>query len=285
MKKFRSESGRMEYSWFWIWLVIVLTLSIVLYSQTFNILRSILSASPLTEGLSDVTKENWAYLGLVALGGVLFSWRVVKVVVLHATPISFGMTVADGIHKENSRRGTFVSIKGSRTTISNNGTTDSMWLGAVLRAHPSSDKLVRSRLEFLILALPCDWSFLIIESRWMFRTKGHDERRSLFNGRMSQYLKSTELMPPDKYRREMVNAIKSIRKDIAKKIYKIDGLKWTRDINRTSGKIEDDFGQQLTYEMVGTQYVVREDSESDQKCSFDSVTELREHAKSVLNPT
>ena len=285
MNENKRGSGRLAYYWFWIWLLIVLSFSIVLYSQIFTILGSVLAAISLTEGLAEIPQDSWIYLGMIVLGGILFSWRVVKVVVLHAAPISFGWVVGDGIHKENGRRGTFVSIEGTQRVSGDDDNSSMFWCGIVLRAHPASDKLVRSRLEFLVLALPFDRSLLIMESRWMLQEIGHVQRQVFFNQRMAEYLKSTEFMPTDKFRRELVASIDSMQKDLSSRLNRIDGLKWLNYSGGEGGAIIDDFGYEVTYRKDENRYVVDTTAEGDQVLAFENITELREYAKSVLNPT
>lgn len=285
LKEIFIESGLLAHCWFWLWLCIVFILSSLLYFLIFEILGSVVKTNLIPEQIADVTETNWIYWGFVVIGWILFSWRVIKVVVLHASPISFGWTIADGIHKDSGRHGTFVRIEGKRTKPNEGDKTTTFWVGVVLRAHPSSDKLARSRLEFLILSMPLGRSLLITESRWKLRKAGHEERQSFFNKRMAKYLKTTEFVPPDKFRRELLNHIKSISTDISKKCNRIDGLHWINCLDRSGGIIVDDFGYQLEFEQEEDCYLVVVDSVQNKTLSFNNVTELRAYAKSTLNPT
>ena len=53
-------------------------------------------------------------------------------------------------------------------TIDENGGGGRLWFGVIARPHPSSDKLMRSRVEKLILVLPFKRALIVSESRFYF---------------------------------------------------------------------------------------------------------------------
>lgn len=132
---------------------------------------------------------------LAIIGGVLVWWRVVKVFVIHGFPITLGVATSDG--KENGGdSGRFVTIShiGDIDIYKSDGSFDTdyegpFWYGAVFRAHPRSDKMVRTRLEYLVMGFPFGVTISVHESRWFLRIHDHSERAERFRRVMDKYYK------------------------------------------------------------------------------------------------
>ena len=153
------------YGWLWVWFALVGVLSQWLYWEFVDLIATIIVGFPVLSPALSASVNPQLALALKVVGGVLFSWRVVKVVVLHGSPIPWGLGVVLSA-RENRGRGRPVHI----TSIKNK---DRIWFGAILRPHPRSDKLVRTRLEFLFLALPFRNALKVRESRlqWVRRVR------------------------------------------------------------------------------------------------------------------
>ena len=115
---------------------------------------------------------------------VLLWWRVVKVLILHGVPFTFGMKVEAGRQDNNGTGGRLATLAyiGDKDVYANNNKVEEygFWFGVIFRAHATSDKLVRSRLQFLIFALPCGCSVLVHESRIFFKRMNHKDRAEMF---------------------------------------------------------------------------------------------------------
>ena len=121
-----------------------------------------------------------------------------------------------------------------------------MRFGAVMRAHPASDKLARTRLELLILALPFGCGLMVSESRihWIGRSR-RDDLYGYFISRVGRYSKRSESKSPDQFRRDVVKHLDEMaRPHRAGK--RIDGLTWV--ISQGAWYVCDDFGYELTCE-------------------------------------
>ena len=90
------------------------------------------------------------------------------------------------------------------------------WYGAVFRAHASSDKLMRSRLELLILALPFEYTLQVQESRIFFRKDGHESRAKKYRLVADKYAKTQEQTKPDRFRSEVVQQLRHIGQALSK---------------------------------------------------------------------
>ena len=90
--------------------------------------------------------------------------------------------------------------------------TGKFWYGAVFRAHPTSDKLMRSRVELVLLALPCDLTLGIHESRLFFKRTGHEGRATQFRTFADNYARKTESMPAGRFRKSLSDGVHEITK-------------------------------------------------------------------------
>ena len=128
---------------------------------------------------------NWANALLYIVGAVLLQWRFMKVIVLQGSPFPIGLDTAIGRENAGESGNMITSL-----WIGNLGEKKDdlrLWYGAIFKAHPNSDKLVRSRLHFLIVAISSDWVLIVRESRLLITSIGHDERATRFNQIVQQF--------------------------------------------------------------------------------------------------
>lgn len=152
-----DSRGRLAYGWLWCWLAIVASTAGWFYGEFVDLIGTVVVGMPAFSSVVNATIEPGIANVLKVTGGVLFCWRVVKVVVLHGSPIPWGVQLSSG-RANGGVSGRLVHM----ASIENGG---KMRFGVVMRAHPASDKLARTRLELLILALPFGWGLMVSESR------------------------------------------------------------------------------------------------------------------------
>ena len=218
VKKRQREpaSGGGAYAWFWAWMTMVTIVTVWVYVQAAGIMSSVaLAVANLAETEGKIAAEGWWEVVSI-LVGVLFWWRVVKVVVLQGSPIAFGMELMPG-RQDDGRAGRPVA----RAAIGNSdvyvGTyTGQFWYGAVFRAHPTSDKLMRSRVELLLLALPCGFTLCMHESRLFLNKTGHEGRAKQFRTFADNYARKTEGMPSGQFRKSLSDGVNKIAKAMQK---------------------------------------------------------------------
>ena len=216
------------------------------------------------------------------LGFALLWWRAIKVLVLHGSPFTFGVTMTMG--RENAgvsgRLVTFGHI--GDTHVHRNGYTGKFWFGFIARSHPTSDKLVRSRVELLTMAFWGGWTFLVQEGKFFWFRQTHEDRAGKYRFVSDSYSKRNENMPPDRYRQKMVKAVESIKKvasgEVGRK--RIDGLNW-RFASGGYMYISDDFGNEMTAFKSGDAYTAKIMDDSQ---AVESIEKLRELACETLNP-
>ena len=203
-----KANGGIAYFWFWTWLLLVTAGSIWIYVQ---IAGTIWTLVPGIAELASVERKGsvHAWLEPIALGlaGLLYWWRIVKVVVLQGSPFAFGMQVVPG-RQEDGRRGrpATYSFIGDMDVYSS-PYKGNFWFGAVFRAHPGSDKLMRSRLELLVLSLPCSLTLSVHESRVFVSRGNHKDRATRFRRVSDNYASKVEKMSSDRFRKELAAAV------------------------------------------------------------------------------
>ena len=210
-------SGGVAYAWFWIWMSVVTGASVWAYSQAAGILWSVTLAVANLAELGGKIATDGGSLVVVILLGVLFWWRVVKVVVLQGSPIAFGTQILSG-RCDEGRAGRPVASAaiGNWKNAYNATYTGKFWYGAVFRAHPASDKLMRCRVELLVFALPLSFTLCIQESRLFVKKTGHKERARLFRNIADTYAPKTEGMPAGQFRRNLSDGVNKIAKAMAR---------------------------------------------------------------------
>jgi len=272
-----NTKGNLAYGWLWCWLLLVLYASTWGYIQLIDAIAIAFVGVPTLSAVATTDVDPAFSMMLKVVLGILFCWRIVKIMVLHGSPIPWGLQLSSG--REN--RGE----SGRCVHISSIQHGERLWFGAVLRAHPASDKLARTRLEFLVFALPFGYGLGVHESRiyWISRSK-ENGRRQFFIRTASKYWKKSTPISTDKFRRDVVRCLDRISKDYGKG-KRIDGLNWQSAMgNKIS--IQDDFGYSLQADNVGdgTFKVSGLGANGDKMATVQSVDELRELAKRTLHP-
>ena len=278
-----DNKSRLAYGWQWLWFAMVGSASLWCYVQLVELISVVVWKLPAMSAFGDATDEV-VLTALKVLAGALFCWRVVKVVVLHGSPIPWGLTLSSG--RENGgvsgRRVHFASIEG----------VSKIWFGAVMRAHPASDKLMRTRLEFLIVALPFGRGLMVSESRILWISKSKEEQRLQYFLRVARkykYMKPPESKSLDQFRHDVVRRLdeiaKRFRDDRDEK--RIDGLTWEFPLNDTI-YIRDDSGCRLAcHKLDGERFAVNglgSEASEEEATIVDSLDALRELAKQKLHP-
>ena len=171
-----KTKARLAYAWAWAWFAIVTASSIYVYLEAIDLVEAFfVDLSTLSSALK-TRAESWIGVALKVLAGMLLWWRITKVVVLQGAPFPFFMEIGQGRQEagEGGRVTTFAHI--GDMNVYRADYDGEFWLGAVFRAHPNSDKIVRNRLQLLIFSLPGGWSFLIWESRFFLLRTSHRQR-------------------------------------------------------------------------------------------------------------
>ena len=276
------------YGWLWIWLLLVSAISVFVFKEAFGIAAIALADIPGVSNAIDAKATSWLASFLVILGGLLFWWRMVKVLVLHGAPFTFGMEVSDG--RQNGgiggRRATMVFV-GDHNAYPQS--YDGVFLlGVVFRAHPSSDKLMRSRMELLIAALPFERSLVIAESRIWVLKETHRERAIHYRNHADNYTEKVERKTPDSFRHDVAGSAKAVS-DYFKgrsSTKRIDGLVWQQFVGG-EWQISDDFGFHIScVRLEDGRYKVTDlgDNANGEKI-VDTIAQVREIATADLNPS
>lgn len=270
--------GQLAYGWLWFWFGMVASASIWCYVELVELISAVVWGLPALSGLEEETDE--AVLTVVkAIAGVLFCWRVVKVVVLHGSPLPWGLKLSSG--RENG------GVSGRRVHMASIESDGKIWFGAVMRAHPASDKLMRTRLEFLVVALPFGRGLMVSESRvhWLSEAE-KDKRHQYFLGTAGKYWKPSESKSADQFRRDVARHLNEIAKHF-RDGKRIDGLTWMSTFGDT-WRVRDDFGYQLTCKRLdGDRYAVKglaSEGSQEEAMTVDSLDALRELVKQELHP-
>ena len=277
MKLSDNTKGNLAYGWLWCWLLLVLYASTWGYLQLIDAIAIAFVGLPTLSVLASTTLDPAFTMVLKVVLGTLFCWRIVKIVVLHGSPIPWGLRLSSG--RENSGE------SGRCVHVSSIEYGQRLWFGAVLRAHPASDKLARTRLEFLLFALPFGYGLMVNESRiyWVSRSN-ESKRREFFVRTAGKYRKKSTPMSPENFRRDVVRCLNQISKDFGKGT-RIDGLNWSFRMGNAL-YIQDDFGYSLQADNVGdeTFKVSGLGATGDGTTIVQSIDELRDLAKRALHP-
>ena len=275
-----------SYAVFWLWLVVVsiaFALCFIWIQSETNVFSQTLIRVSRDLGFPPIPEmQTTVEYTIKVILFVLLWWRLVKVLVLMGSPISWGMNVSNGRQDGGSsgRLVNFMYIGNQRSSQKR-----LLWYGAVFRAHPTSDKLMRMRLEFLLIALPYGIVFMVNESRLFLRVLNHDVRWDVFTRSFRPYIESLSVMKPDVYRRRVVDSLRKISREISDR--RVDGLTWVFSRDSLSGYVYDQFGFQISFEHISCgRYEVSElGPQGDQTATVNSVDELRRLAQNELNPS
>ena len=161
------------------------------------------------------------------------------------------------------------------------------WYGAVFRANPRSDKLIRYRLELLLLGLPfLNRTLVIEESHFYLRKQDHKERATYFRRCADRYLRRSSTMSEDRFRWELVQAMRRIKDHYVGEASRktIDGLVWHFSLGG-GGQITDYFGYGIAFTVQedGTYEVTGLGPNGDDVQVVANVDELRELARKELH--
>ena len=270
--------GHLAYGWLWVWFGLVASASVWCYVELVELISAVVWALPALSALEHPT-DNAVLTVAKTVTGVLFCWRVVKVVVLHGSPLPWGLQLSSG--RENG------GVAGRQVHMASIERGGKIWFGSVMRAHPASDKLMRTRLEFLIVALPLGRGLMVSESRvhWLSEAE-KDKRHQYYVGTAGKYWKPSESKSPDRFRRDVAGHLNEIAKRF-RDGKRIDGLTWLSTLGDT-WYVKDDFGYQLTCQRLdGERYAVKRrgsEEPEEEAVIVDSLDALRELVKQELHP-
>ena len=296
-----NRNSEAVYAIFWIWLTLVTGAVVLLYNEVFSVMWHLVAAStPLNDIVnSENFKQGIASGGttfsvaeytLRIVGGALLWWRFAKVVVLHGSPFPLGMSIEGGRQNGGTTGRPVTGIHIGDDNVYGNDYKGQFLYGAVFRAHPGSDKLARSRMEFLVLALPFKLTLLIHESRLFISKDGNESRAKQYRQVVDRYAKQSEDMTAERFRKELVKHVQRISQHVASEhaTRRIDGLNWRfASIGRpTTGTISDDFGSRISFEYLRDEdkFMVKGASNGDEQTKVPSRGNLREIAKRHLQP-
>ena len=230
-----KTKSRLAYAWLWIWLLIVTVAAGCFYFQFLDAVKVVISEIPILLNALEVRGTRWitTFL-LLPVGGVLICWRVVKVIVLHGAPLKFGMRITSG-RQDNGLSGRMVTIVWIGDESMSGDTPKEFWFMVTFRAHPTSDKLMRSRLEVLAAALLFGRSLVIQESRIFFPKHSHSSRRELLVNAMSNYLPQSHIR--SSFERELLREMKAVVKEMKAVV---DSLTQMSRVNTADGATKEE---------------------------------------------
>ena len=136
----------------WVWLIVVSVVAAGIFYGVLDHLEELVEVIlPLDE--NEKLPAGIVAIALKGLAGILFWWRVVKVMVFLGSPFRLGLAIGH-LRENGAENGRPVRM----TLIEGRG---QLLLGVLARSHPRSDKLVRYRVEMLVLAMPRGRSFVM----------------------------------------------------------------------------------------------------------------------------
>ena len=203
-----KSDPRLAYVWFWVWLFVVSATAIWIYREAAG-LTGVVLVNLIGADTREFVISPFLQLALFYVAGLLLWWRIVKVIVLHGAPISLGMEISSG-RQDEGNKGRIVTMACIGDPWGSN--RKPFFYGTVFKAHPSSDKLMRSRLELLVLALPFGITFVVNESRLFFKKYTENNRSDHFKNVASKYMRKSQSTSDNKLRLEIVNGMKALQK-------------------------------------------------------------------------
>ena len=281
----------LAYLVFWVWLLVVSYGFWIVYSDVFTFLWAVVTDSLELGDYAEAGGDERAVMVAAMLqyfGAALIWWRMIKVLVLQGSPLPLGMTVAGGRQNEGkSGRPSMCGFIGDQNAYIDDY-KGRFWYGVVFRAHPSSDKLMRSRLEFLLIGFPAGLTFSIHESRWFFKKADHHSRAKMYRLVADKYAKKSGSTTPDRFRTEVVRHMRAVGSHFEHRrtVRRIDGLNW-HNMWGGEGFVMDDFGLRISFKALedGRYKVSELGPDADEETIVESVEEFRRLARRELNPT
>ena len=213
----KEKKNRLAYAWLWIWLLIVTAVAACFYIELIDSAEAIISDVPILCNVLEVRGKSWITIPLKYVVGSLLCWRAVKVLVLHGAPLSLGMQITSG-RQDNGSGGRMVTLAWIGDENISEDNPGEFWFVVVFRAHPTSDKLMRTRLELLTAALPFGRSFVINESRIFLAKRHHQQRKNILEFAMNKYLPKSHTK--SSFESELLRGMKAVV-DSLKQISKV----------------------------------------------------------------
>jgi len=242
--------------------------------------------------ISDVASvPRWAPpvgLALEVFLGALVWWRVIKVFVFMGAPLALGVALSSGRQDQGDTGRLVVIAHVGSLDVYRTSYDGEFWYGGVFRANPRSDKLMRYRLELLLLGLPfLNRTLVIEESHFYLIKQEHKQRATYFRRRADRYRKRSSTMSEDRFRWELVQAMRRIKDHYVGEASRktIDGLTWHLSLGG-GGEITDYFGYGITFtaQEDGTYEVTGLGPDGADTQVVANVAELRELARKELHP-
>ena len=199
-----------SYVWMWVRFLLVTAGALWAYYELVGVATSLVpELSWLGKGKSYLT-ETYIGSALIVIGGTLFWWRAIKVFVFLGSPLPFGITVTHG-WQDSGTKGRIAHMLhiGDMDVYDKNPYAGKFWYGAVYRAHPGSDKLMRARLEFLALGFWGNRTILVFEGRFLFAKKTHEERARMYRLSFDRYSKS-----PDQFQKKVSDSLSVLNESL-----------------------------------------------------------------------
>lgn len=191
--------SRTAYAWLWLWTLVVLSGSIWLYTEASEFCAQLVYT--MFPKVEPVLANSSELVQFIAQWGVctLFCWRAVKVLALHSSPflwpgISRIDTVDEVEMKITKSRKTHLYCIGCPMTDADRIHTylGEFLYGAIFTSHPTSDKLMRTRLHLLVVSLPFNCSLIVEDSHLKFRRDLLDGNSSASGRRAAVFQKYHE---------------------------------------------------------------------------------------------
>lgn len=171
-------ADRWCYVFFWFWFAAVAGSTAWVYCEVAEVVPDAMKHIPGIGGAYNEIKCTWLAWPIKVIVGILVCWRMIKVLVLHGWPFPLWYRNETGRDAKSGRVVTGTCI----------GDADDFLFGAIFRAHPTSDKIVRSRLELLVIRLPRRLVLSIREGRFYFRKFGTEGAAHEYQSVMHAYI-------------------------------------------------------------------------------------------------
>ena len=244
-----------RYAALWAWTVLVTACAGALWWFAYDVAQAIIQSIEILKKVKAATSAyEWAQWAIVTIGFALIWWRVVKVVVLQGAPFLVGPSdrIGGREDKGESGRPVFMSFIGNLEVNMNDISADykgSFLFGCIIRSHARSDKLVRARLEFLILALPFNGRLTVHNSRFSFKREDHKHRARRFRQIHDNYSATRMPMSEGHFRQRVTQALDELakRSPYSSTSIRINNMYW-RFYGDGNGSISDDFGNSLLFQ-------------------------------------
>lgn len=239
-----------DYTKFWVWFAIVTTLFVVAYRWAIHPVWSAFTGNVSGMDLISSSLPNaLVEYVLPAIVGLLLWWRTIKVLVLHGAPLSVGLVASEG-RQDDGKAGRKVVCPRIGDPRDHEG-SPGLLMFAILIAHPSSDKLMRYRLDTLCLAMPCGRSLLIRESRIFWQKMTTLQRSSQYKGRTEPFIRRVEMTTTEMFRSTVVEGMRALRDGLPRLRQNSDddGLHWS-SYPSGDGVVMDDHGNGVRFRQI-----------------------------------